>query len=80
MGESPPETEKPGTRSLARLVPWRTGLAVLLLTLLVWMLFWQAALPLDLPSTVVVALAATVLVALGQALWSRLHRAAKAPR
>ncbi len=63
---------------LARTVSWRTGLAVLLLTLLVWMLFWQARLPLDLPSTIVVALAVTVLVAVGQFLWSRLHRT-KAP-
>jgi uncharacterized YccA/Bax inhibitor family protein len=56
-------------------VSWRTAILILVLTLLVWVLFWQVRMPLDPGSTAVVALVFTVLVAAGQFLLSRIRRA-----
>jgi hypothetical protein len=57
----------------------RNAGAALVLTLLVWVLFYEAQLPLDLPGTVVVALAALILVVLAQSLWSWLGRGKPKP-
>ena len=54
-------------------VTWGAATMGLALTLLVWVLFWQARMPLDLGATSVVALGAALLVAAGQFLFSRIR-------
>jgi uncharacterized membrane protein YkgB len=53
---------------------WRAGMLIVVLTLLVWVGFWQAQMPLDAGSTAVVALGFTILVAAGQFVLSRLRQ------
>jgi hypothetical protein len=66
--------DKPSSSSGGLKVSWGTGMWILLLTLAVWIYFHQERLPLDAPSTAVVALAVTVLVVVVQWLWSHLRR------
>lgn len=55
------------------IISWRAAVLIVVLTLLVWGLFWQAQMPLDPGATAIVALASTILVVAGQFLWSRLR-------
>ncbi len=57
----------------------RNAAVVLALTLLAWVLFYEAQLPLDLPATGVIALAALLLVLAVQFVWSRVFRARGKP-
>ena len=61
-------------------VSWRAAMLILVSTLLVWVLFWQAQMQMDPGSTAIVALAFTILVAVGQFLLSRLRRLRDAQR
>jgi hypothetical protein len=65
--------ERPPPRSRLS-ASWRAVLLILVLTLAVWVLFWQLQRPLDSGSTAVVALVFAVLVAAGQFVLSRLRR------
>ena len=69
-----PEDGKPSSSLGGLKVSWRTGIWILLITLAVWIYFYVEHLPLDQTATVVVALAATVLVVVAQWLWSRIRR------
>jgi hypothetical protein len=58
-------------------VSWGTGIWILLITLAVWIYLYVKHMQLDQAATVVVALAATVLVVVAQWLWSRIRRSRK---
>ena len=58
---------------------WSAGILIVVLTLLVWILFWELQEPLDAGATAVVALAVAVLVVATRSLLSRVRRAG-APR
>ncbi len=70
---------KPDTGWSSVPVSWRTTLWIVMLTLLVWVAFSYAKVPLDGPSTAVVALLFTIVLISGQWLWSRLSRNRDAP-
>jgi hypothetical protein len=53
---------------------WRAVILIPVVTLLVWVLFWELEMPLDPGSTAVVALIVTASVAAGQFLLSRIRR------
>jgi hypothetical protein len=56
-------------------VSWSAAIIILVLTLLVWMLFWELQEPLDPGATAVVALVVAVLVVASRSLLSRVRRA-----
>jgi hypothetical protein len=59
-------------------VSWATGTLIVVLSLAVWIYFWNEHLPLDAASTGVVVFAIAICVMVGKWLWSRLRRSASA--
>jgi type VI protein secretion system component VasK len=73
-GAVKPEGGEPSSSLGGLKASWRTGIWILLITLAVWIYFYVQHMQLDQTATVVVALAATVLVVVAQWLWSRIRR------